>query len=259
MKKHLEIIIKLIKLNFEKDMIYRLNALFAFLASAIYTITFLLGSWYVFRDIEIIKGVGFDEIFILIMLSQFWWYINIVFVRKNFQHIIKCINNGQLDLYLLKPFRLRFLIPFLQLDVRHIAPAIICIPLIIWGLRFQDISLTQVFLAILYFINGEIIVYSWTSIFASLNMSGKRNMAIFDVTAEIVHISETPFVFFPQVFRFIFVLLIPAIALVNPTYMILFNRTDKFILTASLLVGVLSFIIAEYMWKKSLKKYTSAS
>lgn len=259
MKKYIAIIIKLVKLNFQKDMIYRLNALFTFISSTIYTITFVLGLWYVFKDIETIKGVTYREIFLLIMLGQLWWYFNVIFVRENFQHIIKSINNGMLDIYLLKPMNFRALIPFLQFDMRHIFPMIICIFLIVLNVNFENVSWWDILLAWMYFINSVVMAFSWTSIFASLNMSGKRNMAIFDITSELPPIMQIPLVFFPHILRIFFIYVIPANLLITPVYMLLSKNSNCYILLASALMGIFYFLLSELMWKSSLKKYTSAS
>lgn len=259
MKKYLQIIIRLIKLNFQKDMIYRLNALFTFISSTIYTITFVMGLWYVFEDIGTVMGVTYNQIFLLIMLGQLWWYFNVIFVRKNFQHIIKSINNGLLDYYLLKPISLRSIIPFLQFDMRHILPTIICLFLIILNIDFSIISLGDILLAVLYFVNSVVMAFSWTSIFASLNMNGKRNMAIFDITFELPQIMQIPLVFFPSFLSNVFLYVIPANVLIAPVYMSLSGGKNYYILLISALIGVFYFLLSAVMWKNGLKKYTSAS
>lgn len=131
MKTYLRIIIKLIKLNFEKDVVYRFNAFFTLIATIVYTVTFILSASYVFKDIGTVMGVTYSQFFTLIMLAQLWWYLNLIFVRKNFQYIIGSINNGTLDSLLLKPLNLRGIIPFIQFDFRHVTPVFITVALLI--------------------------------------------------------------------------------------------------------------------------------
>lgn len=88
MKTYLRIIIKLIKLNFEKDIVYRFNAFFTLIATIVYTVTFILSASYVFKDIGTVMGVTYSQFFTLIMLAQLWWYLNLIFVRKIFSTLL---------------------------------------------------------------------------------------------------------------------------------------------------------------------------
>lgn len=120
-------------------------------------------------------------------------------------------------------------------------------------------SIISVLYSFIFLVNSIIIVYSLTSIFASINMGGKRNLAIFDITFELASTIQIPYIFFSSTFRFIFTFIIPVTILVNPIYMILYRDIEMSLLIYFLTIGVILFIFSEFVWKIGLKKYTSAS
>lgn len=259
MKRNINLIIQYIKLNLQTELAYRSNLVFTFIAAMTYVFVFALSLKFVFNYVPVVNGFTYDQLFIILMLSQLWWYANVLFVRKNFQYIAKAINNGTLDYYLLKPYSFRIITPFLKFDFRHIMPLVITVLLMMTQLDFFSISISRWFLAIFFFANGVLVAYSITSIFTSFNFWVGRNNSIFDITLEMPDLVRIPIEFFPNLVKGFFIFFVPIIIIVNPTFQILYNNIDYVLLAEALIISLVLFLVSELVWKMGLKNYTSAN
>jgi ABC-2 type transport system permease protein len=259
MKKTLRLIVIFLKLNLQKDMVYQLNALLNMIAVVTFIASFVLTMQLVTAKVPVIKGFSYDQLYIIIMLGQLWWYVTMMFVYKNFQHIADCINTGALDSYLIRPLNFRFLLPFFQFDFRHVLPTILVIVLIFLKINFFALTVNQIVGAIVFFSLGILITYSVTLLFTSFNFWTGRNNAIFSVLFELPDIVRLPVEFFPVIAQGIFVYAFPVILLVNPTFQILYGRYDVNLLVSTVIVAGVLFVASELIWVKGLKRYSSAN
>jgi ABC-2 type transport system permease protein len=257
MKRYLKIAINLMKLNFERDIMYRINAILILVSAGAYTVTFILGARFTYDHLDTINGISYKEILALIILTQIWWYLNLIFSRKNFQFVIDMIHDGTLDMFLLKPVNIKYLIPFFRFDFRHVAPIVITIIWLLISVDLSGIGLIRWVLLILSMFNTLIVTYSTTWIFAALNLSGKKDKSIFDISLEVVEIVRLPLSFFPAIVRVIFTYLIPLIIIVNPAYLVIFNKMNWNLILSSFGIGAALFIAANLLWDNGLKRYAS--
>ncbi len=259
MRKNIDLIIQYIKLNLQTELTYRSNLIFTFISAMTYVFVFVLSLKFVFNYVPQIGGYNYDQLYVILMLSQLWWYANVLVARKNFQYIAKAINNGTLDYHLLKPYSFRILTPFLKFDFRHLMPIIITVFLLFIKLDFSSIGILQWLGAILFFMNGVLVAYSITSIFTSFSFWVGRNNSIFDISLEMPDLVRIPIEFFPFIVKGFFIFFVPVIIMVNPTFQILYNNMDYILLAEALIISLVLFFISEFTWKYGLKNYTSAN
>ena len=260
MKKAIDLILFYIKMNFQVALTYRANVLFSLVASLSYFITLILPLKFIFRYIPSLHGYSYEQFFLIFMLSEVWWYSNVVLIRTNFKFIADLINRGNLDFYLLKPYRLKLFIPVLQLDSRMFFSLIMGLSILFYyTTRSFDFGWIRIIGAVLFFLNGIAIMYFFTAIFTYLNFWVGRNNSIFDITFEFPELVKIPLDFFPFVLKGAFIFIMPVILMVNPAFMILLNRIDYSILAISIIMSLLLFIVSEILWKNGLKRYTSAN
>ena len=206
------------------------------------------------------QGYSYEQIFLVFMLSEVWWYSNVVLIRTNFRFISELINRGNLDFYLLKPYNLKLFIPVIQIDLRMVFSLIMGLSILLYyTARSFDFEWFRIIGATLFFLNGLAIMYFFTAIFTYLNFWVGRNNSIFDITFEFPELVKIPLDFFPFILKGVFIFIMPVILMVNPAFMILLNRIDYSILILSIIMSLLLFIISEMLWKKGLKRYTSAN
>jgi ABC-2 type transport system permease protein len=259
MKKKTRIILKLIALNFEKDFAYRWNFLATLMSSLAYLTTFILGLDFLFSKVGLIGNYSFDQLYVLLMFSQLWWYVNMMFAARSFGEIARLINNGQLDYFLLKPIQFRWITPFLVFGSRDFVPLSVTFILMLFKLNIFALNFDQIIAALFFFLNGVIISYSIISILTTLVFFSGRNSIAGDVIFEFPDLIKIPANFFIGTLKPIFTFLIPITIILNPTFQILYNKIDWKLLVTAVLMNIILFIISETFWKIGLKNYTSAN
>jgi ABC-2 type transport system permease protein len=257
--KTLRLVAKYISLNIQKDVAYKADSIVTFISANSYIVTFIAALTFIYKDGFTVGGYTYDELFVLLILAQTWWMLNLIFVRKSMQLLATSINTGTLDFYLLKPMRLRALLPFLSFDTRHIWPFLVCLVLFIWKAYPHMASIPQIFLVLLYLVIGIIIIFSFTLFFVSLTFWVGRNNAVFDLSIEFPELIKLPTTFFGGIPEFIFTYILPVILIANPVYQFVFGViVIKFLVIAALYTAT-TLILSNIFWTVSLKRYTSAS
>jgi ABC-2 type transport system permease protein len=257
--KTLQLIWKYIKLNIQKDFAYRMDSIFTFISANSYIVIFIASLTFVYKDGFSIGGYSYDELFVLLILAQTWWMLNVVFVRKSMQLLATSINDGTLDFYLLKPMRFRALLPFLAFDTRHIWPLLVCFTLFIWKAFPHIMNVPQILLICVYLITSVVIIYSFTLFFVSLTFWVGRNNVIFDMTTEFPELIKLPTTFFTGIAAFIFTYIIPVTLIANPVYQVVFDVIDVKLLVLTILYSIIVLVASNIFWTISLRKYVSAS
>lgn len=257
--KHVKISLHLIKLNIEKDLMYSLNTWFLLATTFFYALTFILSFRFVYFEVDTVLGITFDEMLIYILSGQLFWFLHQVFIRKSLQNLADLINEGKLDMFLIRPLSLRKIVPFLEFDQRHVLPSIVSFFVLVYLLSGYDLGIVQVIAIVAFFINGLLISFFVTLIFATLTFWSGRNDELFHVMMYMVDILRLPMVFFSPVLKYIFVFVIPVISILNPSMQILFGEAEIWFLVVSVATTVILFVLAEVLWRRGLKSYTSAN
>ncbi len=259
MRSTFRLIALFIKLNLQKDFIYRFNGLFYLITSLVYIGTFILALQFILGKIPSIRGFGYDQLFVILMLGQLWWFGISILVRKNFSHLGEAINRGTLDMYLVKPIKIRLVTPFLQFDFKHVPPAVVVLILLSTKINISVLSVWQILGAIIYFLNGIFIIYSIVSLFTSFSFWVGRNNAIFDILIELPDLVKLPLEFFPAFLQGVFIFVFPIALMINPTFQIIYGKTDAFLLIWALVVSFGLCLLSEVIWRQGLKRYVSAN
>ena len=259
MKKTIKVIYNLTKLNIEKDLIYSLNTWFLLFTTFAYSLAFILAYKFVFSEVDTVLGITYKRMFLLILGAQLFWFLHQVFIRKSMQYLADLINTGGLDMFLIKPIHLKRMLMFLEFDQRHVIPSIATVIIIVYELTTYDLSFLQVVLATVFFLNGLAISFFLTLIFACMSFWVGRNDSIFHIFMHVVDITRLHTSFFPPVLKSIFIFVIPAIPIVNPSYQILYGEESIGLLMASLGITIILYVLAEIAWSRGLKQYTSAN
>lgn len=259
MKKYFKTALLFLKINLQTDLFYRFDAFFTFVTSFVFMMTFIWSLRFTFDKVPLIRGYGYDQLFVFVVLGQLWFFLVYMFAYRNFQFMANLINKGTLDIYLLKPLDLRKLTPFLKFNFRTLAPIVLAVVLILGKIDIFTLSLWQILGVAFFFLNGVLTTYFITSIFISLNFWTGRNDAVFKVLFELPRLITTPIDFFPFLVKEFFIFVIPVAVMINPSFQIIYGKADPFLLIWSLALTVITYIISIIVWKMGLKQYTSAN
>lgn len=259
MKRYAKVYIHLLKMNLQKDFIYNVNALLTFVNAAVYFGTFILTLKFIYGELDQIMGYGYREMLILLLLAELWWYINVTFVRKNFQMIAEAINNANLDMILLKPYNMRLVIPFLEFDWRHILPSIGTFFVLVWAVADLTLGIDQIFLAFFFFANAIVAMYFFTAIFVALNFWVGRNYSIFELTFFMPELIHMPAKFFSPIMAKVFTFVLPVILMMNPVFDSLYGNLEWELAVKAISMTVILFVTAEILWRRGLNVYSSAN
>ncbi|MBD3280928.1 hypothetical protein GF389_05410 [Candidatus Dojkabacteria bacterium] len=259
MKKTIKVALNLTKLNIEKDLIYSLNTWFLLFTTLAYSLAYILSYKFVFDETGTVLGVTFEEMFMLLLGGQLFWYMQQVLFRKSMQYLADLINTGGLDMFLLKPINLKGILTFLDFDQRHLIPSIVTIGVIGYKLADYNLGLVDVALIVFFFVNGLLISFFLSFLAASMTFWVGKNDPIFHIFLALVDLVRLPVGFFPPILNTFFLFVIPVIPVLNPSYGILYSKESTELLLISVGMTVVMFLIAEIVWRQGLKNYTSAN
>ncbi len=258
MKRYFTIIGLLTSLSFQRDVTYRFEALFTMFSIATYMATYIFSLQFTFQKISSVAGYSYEELYTLLLLGQLWWFLNMVFARKNFQNLMKQINSGSLDFLLLKPIRWGWLIPFLEFDWRHVPAALVTLWLILKQYNFE-LSLFQSINLVFFLTESMVLTFMITKFFTALNFWVGRNTAIFDITIELPFLVGLPAAFYVGFFKFLFLFVVPVVVIANPAFVILSGRPAGWLFLQLTALTLIWTILATLTWKRGLKNYVSAN
>lgn len=259
MKKVIKIALMLIKLNFLRKFIYTFDSLFTLFNTTAYMLTFIWSLEFTYDKVPNILGFSLDEMYVILLISQIWWYLHVMLVRKSFRNIETAINTGGLQMFLLKPMPIRWLTSFLEFDFRHVPPVILVCAFAVLKAQVFSPSAVQWFGAIFFMVVALNISYSILSICVSMALFSGRAINAFDILIEFANIAPTPIEFFPKFLKYVFMFFLPAILIANPSFEILKGNPKWEILVVSLVMGVVLRVAAEVVWKEGVKRYSGVN
>lgn len=259
MKKTIKVALSLTKLNIEKDLIYSLNTWFLLFTTLMYSLANIISFKFIFDETGPVLGVPFKEMFILVLGGQLFWYMHQVLFRKSMQYLADLIHTGELDMFLLKPIRLKNILSFLEFDQRHLIPSIVTAGIIAFELSGYGLSLLEILLITFFFINGLLISSFISLIAACMTFWVGRNDPIFMLFLPMVDLIKLPMSFFPPILKTIFIFVIPVIPVLNPSYETLYGKESMELMASSIGISIILFVISDIFWRLGLKQYTSAN
>jgi ABC-2 type transport system permease protein len=144
MKKFLKISSKLIQMNFMRNIIYNFDFLISIFNTIVYTVTFLLVNELVFETVDTIYGYSKEQFIVFILFGQVWFYLQVIFVRKNFQYLNELVSTGKINYELIKPYSLRAYSFLFRFDFRMVIALCIIGSYLVYQLTLINLSILQI-------------------------------------------------------------------------------------------------------------------
>jgi ABC-2 type transport system permease protein len=202
------------------------------------------------------------EVVMLMGASHFIQQIFTAIFLSNCVQLSEYIRTGKLDFMLLLPINTRFLISFRQVDLGGFVNATSALAVMWYAGRQLHLSPTAAQLAgfLLLAAAGVFIHYSLMLTLASTSFWTVRAQGIVWGYYNLFNIARLPDAAFNGVFKGFFTFAIPMLLVANVPVKLLVSRLEQPLDMALLLgMSLACFLVSEWVWRFSLRHYTSAS
>lgn len=259
MMKYLRLFWESLKLELSTDMAYKLNFFFKVISLIIADIIGPLIAMLIYSTTSGIPGWSFEEFilfqgtFILVFGINHFLFITFPF------GIINDIRQGTFDKILVKPYNPLLYLSSTSIDVEGLAEVFVGILLIIWAALRLDISLSVNTLFYLVIILCALVfLYALMVLIASLSFIFIKSFALLDLFFKMVDLARYPLNIYNAELRFFMTFIFP-IAIVSSYPAQALLRGFSILRLVEVILPVIGFLIVTlFIWKYSLKKYTSS-
>jgi ABC-2 type transport system permease protein len=172
------------------------------------------------------------------------------------------IRNGTLDGLLLKPVDDQFLASFWRGDPEDLVRIITGFLMLFYcASNTVGFSFLRIFLFLILILCGTICLYSLNLILRSISFWLIDGSGLWMLTERLTANAKYPAdIFYHKVAKNIFTFLVPlAIVSTIPARIWSFEKIDFSLIYLSLIMTVIFFFVSRFIWKFSLKRYSSAS
>jgi ABC-2 type transport system permease protein len=202
------------------------------------------------------------QVVMLIGASHFIQQIFQAFFLINCTNLSELVRTGKLDFLLLLPANTRFLISLRQVDLGSFVNAASAVAIMVYAAHRLNYApgLVQVLGFLMLCAAGILIHYSLMFLLATISFWTVRAQGIVWGYYNLFNIARLPDEAFRGLFKAIFTFAIPMLLVSNVPVRLL---VDKLIspkpLLLLLVMSVICFLVSEWGWRASVKRYTSAS
>jgi ABC-2 type transport system permease protein len=217
----------------------------------LYLHTDRIGSWSKWQVVMLIGGSHFIQ-----QIFQAFFLINCT-------NLSELIRTGKLDFLLVLPVNTRFVVSLRQVDLGGFVNA--SFALAVMAYAAHQIPLTPTVLQIAGFVAlcvaGILIHYSLMFLLTTISFWTVRAQGIVWGYYNLFQVARMPDEAFPRgLFRNLFTFAIPMLLVSNVPVRVLVNKMTSAGQLALLLgMSVVCFVVSEWGWRASLRRYTSAS
>ncbi len=216
----------------------------------LYLHTESIGSWTKWQVVMLIGGSQFiQQLFTAVFLT-------------NCAQLSEHIRTGRLDFLLLLPVNTRFMISFRQVDLGSFVNAVAALGVMAYAARQLHLAptLLQIVGFLLLVVVGLILHYSLMFALASTSFWTVRAQGIVWGYYNLFNIARLPDEAFRGLFKAFFTFAIPMLLVSNVPVRVLADKLnsprDLLFLVA---MSAVCFLFSEWVWRTSVRRYTSAS
>lgn len=202
------------------------------------------------------------QVVLLIGASHFIQQIFQAFFLINCTNLSELVRNGKLDFLLLLPVNTRFVVSLRQVDLGAFVNATIAVFVMSYAAIRLGLTPTpgRVLSFLVLCLAGVLIHYSLMLLLASLSFWTVRAQGIVWGYYNLFNVARMPDEAFRGLFKAVFTFAIPMLLVSNVPVRLLTHRlespTQLLLLIA---MAALCFVVSQWGWRASLRRYTSAS
>ena len=202
------------------------------------------------------------QVVLLVGASQFIQQIYQAFFLINCANLSELIRTGKLDFLFVLPINTRFVVSLRQVDLGGFVNAVSAIAVMIYALRQLHFtpSIGQMLAFLALCIIGILIHYSLMFALATISFWTVRAEGIVYGYYNLFQIARMPDEAFRGLFKAVFTFALPMLLVSNVPVRVLINTLSDY-KPLLLLLGMLVVcaVVSEWIWRHSVRRYTSAS
>jgi ABC-2 type transport system permease protein len=202
------------------------------------------------------------QVVLLVGASHFIQQIFQAFFLVNCSHLSELVRTGKLDFLLLLPANTRFLVSFRQVDLGGFINAASAAGVMIYAATKLGLvpSFGQVFGFACLCVMGILIHYSLMFSLAAVCFWTVRAQGMVWGYYNLFQIARMPDEAFKGVFRHVFTFALPMLLVSNVPVRLLTDKLTSPAMPVLLIgMGIICALLSEWVWRISVKRYTSAS
>ena len=216
----------------------------------------------IYSHTESIAGWSRWEVVLLVGASHFIQQIFQAFFLTNCVNLSELVRTGKMDFMLLLPVNTRFLVSLRTVDLGGFVNAASAVAVMIFAIHKLNITPSYAHIAgfLLLVICGILLHYSLMMILAATAFYTVRAQGIVWGYYQMFNLARMPDTAFRGLFRVVFTYILPVTLVSNVPVRTLLDTLSSPIRAGILVaITVAWFIISEFIWRFSLRRYTSAS
>ncbi|MCL4785317.1 MAG: ABC-2 family transporter protein [Verrucomicrobia bacterium] len=202
------------------------------------------------------------QVVLLVGASQFIQQIYQAFFLVNCANLSELIRTGKLDFLLMLPVNTRFVVSLRQVDLGGFVNALSAIAVMayaLWQLQFMP-TLLQVIAFLMLCVVGILIHYSLMFMLATISFWTVRAQGIVYGYYNLFQIARMPDEAFRGLFKAVFTFALPMLLVSNVPVRVLIQTLEHLRpLMLLLALGFACAMVSEWVWRQSVRRYTSAS
>lgn len=261
MRHYLNVYKKLLELNWNVILEYRMHFFFGTLNTVIWGLINIVQIHLLTYDSKTIYGWSRDELILLTIIFNALIGLFQFFFSRNFIRFSELIHYGQFDSLLTKPLDSQFLITMWYVRYPNILRTVI---FGIYGLYVLhtmqlSISISSVLFFLFFLVSGLTLMYSIWMIICTLIMWFTKLTNLVDLLFFMNTIARYPREMFSEFSTYVSLTVLPFTFLTVPATRSLINKVTLFDSLGIILSCSILFIISRFFWKYALRHYTSAN
>jgi ABC-2 type transport system permease protein len=242
-----------------RDLEFRFNVLVWAIMNFFWFGLMLVSVHLIFGQVEAIAGWNKDKVLLLVLIQALFFDFLWTFVLINIGRFSRLVRRGELDLALLKPVNLRFLVSTRYFDNDHYPRILVLMYLIpkFAGSLGVPPSIFIWLNAIFLFVLGLFIFYNLFFILTTTNFWFTSLFNIHDLCSEMVDVGRAPVYIFRDKARLFFMYFIPTAFVSTFPVQALLGEIGLEMVLAGVLISVVFFAFSQWFWQFGLRHYSS--
>lgn len=262
LKKYSQIYWLFFKNSLSAQMQYRFNFAMGILVDCVFFLNKLIYALIVYQTGSYIEGLSPDEVLLYVGTFSIVQGLYTTFFLVNLnQTLPESIRTGDLDLYMVKPISLQFMVSCQYIELSTMIPdllggiVVVCIAASRLGLEISTLNVLGYAGLIVI---GVMLSYGILFSIQLLAFFFIKIQAISDLTGELFGLNNLPSKVYHKSIQFIGTFVVPIFLVTNLAPRYLMNRLGKWSAIGFICITIAILMVCRKLWKRVLRAYTSA-
>ncbi|AJS60885.1 ABC transporter permease [Paenibacillus sp. IHBB 10380] len=262
LRRHLYILALFAKNSIISQMEYRVNFITGIFVEAAFLMAKLLYVMVVYKTNVHIDGLTPDTILMFMGTHILLTGIYMGLFYNNFQRLTEYVRNGMLDLMIVKPISLQFLVSVRHIEVGMPIPNIIAGSVMVaigWSASDIPFTFLNVALFITFMFIATIMTYCIMIIPSLLSFWFLNTSAASEISYSVWDANNMPHLIYNKWIQRIGTFIIPVFIITNFAPLVVLHKLTKIEIVWGILAPIVFFLLIRVLWKRALKVYSSSN